>query len=61
MISHDIRKAGVRQLEQTIGRAALKMARKVATQESLPERLDQDDLGEFLGPEIDRAEATRQE
>ena len=58
MISHDTRKTGVRQLEQEISRAAPKMARKVATQESLPERLEQDDLGELLGPKIYRVEAT---
>jgi ATP-dependent Lon protease len=60
IISHYTREAGVRQLERTIGRVAQKIARKVAMGESLPDRVEPEELEELLGPEIYRVEAARQ-
>ncbi len=61
IISHYTREAGVRQLERTIGRVAQKIARKVAMDESLPERVEPEELEDLLGPEIYRVEAARQQ
>jgi ATP-dependent Lon protease len=60
IISHYTREAGVRQLERTIGRVAQKITRRVAMHETLPERLEPEDLEELLGPEAYRVEAARQ-
>src|SRR5213082_1369689 len=54
------REAGVRQLERTIGQVARKIARRVAMQETPPERLEPADLDDLLGPETYSWEEARQ-
>jgi ATP-dependent Lon protease len=60
MISRYTRESGVRQLERTIGRVARKLARRVAMQEPMKERIEPEDLDEMLGPETYAMEAARQ-
>ena len=60
MISRYTREAGVRQLERTIGQVARKIARRVAMQETPPERLEPADLDDLLGPETYSWEEARQ-
>src|SRR5262249_12035063 len=60
MISRYTREAGVRELERTIGRAARKVARRVAEGQPGPFHLDVADLADLLGQERVRPERSRQ-
>ncbi len=50
IISRYTREAGVRQLERTIGQVGRKIARRVAMQEPLNERIEPAELEDLLGP-----------
>jgi ATP-dependent Lon protease len=60
IISRYTREAGVRQLERTIGQVARKIARRVATQDALIERIETTHLDGLLGPATYTMEEARQ-
>jgi ATP-dependent Lon protease len=60
MTSRYTREAGVRELERTIGRAARKVARRVAEGQPGPFHIDVADLADLLGQERVRPERSRQ-
>jgi len=60
IISRYTREAGVRQLERAIGQVARKIARRVATQEPLIERIENAHLDDLLGPATYAMEEARQ-
>jgi ATP-dependent Lon protease len=49
VVSNYTREAGVRQLERQIGAVARKLARKIASAEEVPERVDADEVRALLG------------
>jgi ATP-dependent Lon protease len=61
ILSRWTREAGVRELERTLGKAARKIARRVAEGHAEPVTLSPDDLPELLGPERVRPEHFRKE
>jgi ATP-dependent Lon protease len=61
LISRYTREAGVRRLEQTIGRLARKVAARVAEGKTEPMTIRPDDLSELLGPERVTPEQARKE
>jgi ATP-dependent Lon protease len=61
LISRYTREAGVRRLEQTIGRLARKVAARVAEGKTEPLTIRPDDLPEMLGPERVAPEQARKE
>ncbi len=49
VVSNYTREAGVRQLERQIGAVARKLARRIASSEEVPERIDADEVRKLLG------------